>query len=515
MTNELGGPTRISWIPISNTLALAAVAPFCGYMQDIFGKRNITLFGCVCIMVGIIIVGTAHSFRNGVVGMSLAGAGAAIGELSALAGYVPQILSISSGRSTNVACSTAELVPVNKRGLYLAIVTFFVVPFTPYVMYSQLLGTYSTWRWGQWISLIWNVIGFVGLLFTYFPQSQLRDHGATWKDAAAKIDYVGACLSIIGLTLFLVALQAGGYSHPWTSAYVLSTLLIGLVMIFVWVIWEWKFAKFPMIPKELFAGQKIMGTAFFIAFVAGMNFYSLLNFFPLTFTALYNPDPIQVGLKGLGYGLSVTVGATLANGLLSVWKGHNKAILLFSCILMTAFGGALACLTPENPKTAVALGTICGFGVGGVLVPAATIAITVSPDHLIATTVALALSIRVVGGSIGYSIYYNIFLNKLTPALPAYIAQYAVAAGLPESSAVDFVTTYLTAPANISNVAGVNPAVLLGAVQGSRWAYAYALKYVWYVSIPFGVLACIACALLGDIAKYMTNRIAAVNRPVH
>jgi hypothetical protein len=292
-------------------------------------------------------------------------------------------------------------------------------------------------------------------------------------------------------------------------------MLIGIALIFVWVIWEWKFAKFPMIPKELFAGQTITATSFFIAFVAGMNFYSLLNFFPLTFTALYDPDPIQVGLKGLGYGLSVTVGATLCNGLLSVWKGHNKELLLGACILMTAFGGSLACLTPENPKTAVALGTICGFGVGGVLVPAATIAITVSPDQLISTTVALALSIRVVGGSIGYSIYYNVFLNKLTPTLPAYIGRYAVAAGLPESSAVDFVTTYLTAPANISSVAGVTPAVLAGAVEASRWANAYALKYVWYVSIPFGVLACVACACLGSIEKYMTNRIAAVNRPMH
>jgi MFS family permease len=86
MTNDLGGPTKISWIPVSNTLALAAVAPFCGYLQDIFGKRNITLFGCACIMTGIIVLATSHSFGQGVTGMSLAGAGAAIGELSALAG---------------------------------------------------------------------------------------------------------------------------------------------------------------------------------------------------------------------------------------------------------------------------------------------------------------------------------------------------------------------------------------------------------------------------------------------
>jgi hypothetical protein len=68
-------------------------------------------------------------------------------------------------------------------------------------MYSQLLGTYSTWRWGQWICLIWNAIGTAGLVFTYFPQSQVRAHGATWKDAAAKIDYLGALLSITGLTI--------------------------------------------------------------------------------------------------------------------------------------------------------------------------------------------------------------------------------------------------------------------------------------------------------------------------
>ena len=37
-------------------------------------------------MVGVIVLATAHTFGQGVVGMALAGAGAAIGELTALAG---------------------------------------------------------------------------------------------------------------------------------------------------------------------------------------------------------------------------------------------------------------------------------------------------------------------------------------------------------------------------------------------------------------------------------------------
>jgi MFS family permease len=82
----MGGPTKIAWVPVSNTLALAAVAPFCGYMQDIFGKRNITLGGAAAIMIGIVLLATSHTFGQSVAAMSLAGAGAAIGELSALAG---------------------------------------------------------------------------------------------------------------------------------------------------------------------------------------------------------------------------------------------------------------------------------------------------------------------------------------------------------------------------------------------------------------------------------------------
>jgi hypothetical protein len=157
----------------------------------------------------------------------------------------------------------------------------------------------------------------------------------------------------------------------------------------------------------------------------------------------------------------------------------------------------------------VALTTIAGFGVGGVLVPAATIAITVCPVDLVATCVALSLSIRIIGGSIGYAIYYNIFINKVAVALPATVGLYAVKAGLPMSSASAFVTVFLTAPEKLAttNIPGLTSAVVQAAIIGARWAYADSLKYVWYTSIAFGGLSIVACLFLGNIIKYMTNRI--------
>ena len=114
-----------------------------------------------------------------------------------------------------------------------------------------------------------------------------------------------------------------------------------------------------------------------------------------------------------------------------------------------------------------------------------------------------------IGGSIGYAIYYNVFFNKLSAKLPSLVEEYAVQAGLPTASATTFVFAYLTDPSSLTHIPGVTPAILEAAAMGSRWAYSDSLSYVWYTSIAFGGCAIVACVFLGDIGKYMTNRIAA------
>ena len=313
----LGATGKGGWLTVSNTLAITAVAPFTGYLQDLVGRREITLFGSLTICIGIALVASAKVFGQAVCGMAIAGAGAGICELTALAGL-------------------SDIVPVKHRGFALALMIACILPFTPYVIYGQLISSRASWVWGIWLCFIYNAVVLAGLAFTYFPKGHPRMEGLTKRKIAARIDYVGAALSITGLTIFLVALQAGGYSHPWNSAYVMAQLIIGLLLVGAWVIWEYKFAKFPMIPKEIFAGQRVVALVFFVAFVAGINFYSLLNFYPLSFATVYNPDPIQIGLKGLGYGISVTAGAVFFNALLST-NIEAKWILLVSATIMSEF----------------------------------------------------------------------------------------------------------------------------------------------------------------------------------
>ncbi|KAK3072083.1 hypothetical protein LTR53_007471 [Teratosphaeriaceae sp. CCFEE 6253] len=433
IAKDIDAAGLIGWLPVANTLTIASVCPFVGYLQDLFGKRYIAIFGALLLCVGCL--------GQALVGMGMSGAGAGIGELTGLAG-------------------------------------------------------------------IYNGVTAIGLLVFYHPHAHVRAEGLAWQAVVKRIDFLGGFLSISGLVLFLVALQAGGYTHPWTSAYVLCCLLIGLVLICAWILWEAKFARHPMVPPELFMHQRVVALSFAVAFVAGMNFFSLLNFWPLAISTVWDAVPVKIGLRGLPVGLATACGAIFWNALLSTWKGGARWILVISACMLTGFGGSLAIMSPDNVVATVAIGICAAFGLGGVLVPAATVAMIAAPDALITTCAALSLSVRAVGGAIGYSIYYNIFSGKIKKLLPALVAEYAIKAGLPLTSAELFVTTYLTAPTEIAGVPGVNAQVLAGALEGTQWAYAESLHYVWYTSIAFGICSIVAAASLPNTRRFETNRIA-------
>lgn len=59
---------------------------------------------------------------------------------------------------------------------------------------------------------------------------------------------------------------------------------------------------------------------------------------------LTSSSPIQVGVKGLGYSIAITVGASVMNAMLSIFKNHAREILLISCVLMSESNMAVSML---------------------------------------------------------------------------------------------------------------------------------------------------------------------------
>lgn len=255
-------------------------------------------------------------------------------------------------------------------------------------------------------------------------------------------------------------------------------------MIIALPIWEWYGPhQYPMMPKAIFQGQRVVALALGIVFIAGMDFYSILGFFPITLLDVYHTSVITVGVRALCYPWMILGGACIVSLLMSYTRGHVRIMSLTLACFMTAFIGVLARSTPNNPTFTLAMASLSSFGNGGLVVPALTLALYACPDAYIGTTGALSLSSRFLGGSIGTSIYFNVFNNKIKKDLPAQVLPLALNAGLTQANAIKLIETL--ALANYAQMApkipGVTPALLEKVIYARQWAFAESLKYVWQV----------------------------------
>lgn len=124
--------------------------------------------------------------------MAIAGAGAGVNELTALA-------------------ATSEMAPTRKRGVYVAVLIFTILPFCPSVLWAQLIAAHSNWRYVGAFCGAWNGFGLLITVIFYKPPPRVNSLGLSRKEIISRIDFIGGFLSITGLILFMAGMQWGGY----------------------------------------------------------------------------------------------------------------------------------------------------------------------------------------------------------------------------------------------------------------------------------------------------------------
>ncbi|WPG98716.1 Hypothetical protein R9X50_00151000 [Acrodontium crateriforme] len=488
-----GGEGRYLWMVIGYLVPNAALCPFVGALSDLFGRKRIAIAGQCLLILGPIVVSTSHTINVAIGGMVIAGLGAGLNELIALAG-------------------TAELVPVKKRGAYVGLVVFSILPFCPSSLWAQLIAAHSNWRYVGILVGVWNFIGLV-LVGTLYQDPAQRTPKRLRSEILREIDYIGAFLSTAGVTLFMMGMQWGANQYVWGSVHVLVPLIIGIVLIIAFFIWEIRFAPFPMAPKALFSkDRRTMILILIITFFSGGNFFAMLLFWPTQVYNMYGADPVDVGIRTLPVGFGIIGGAVVGLVLIGVTKGRTTILTIFWCILMTGFTGAVSVARVDNLNSTVyPIVVFACIGVGAVIIPCSIIAQMCCPTELIGTITAITLSVRYIGGAVGFTAYYNVFYHKFLG--------YAQVAGLHvivEGVAGDLATvTELVTLAGqaeygpLKEFIATDPGVLRKdiafdvVIKYTQLAFAEAYKWPYWISIAFGGI-CILCSFgLKDVRKFM------------
>lgn len=194
--------------------------------------------------------------------------------------------------------------------------------------------------------------------------------------------------------------------------------------------------------------------------------------------------------------------------------------MIFFTAMMTAGTGAVAISNPHNLGTTYAVVAIASIGVGGVIIPCSIIAQIACPDELIATITAITLSIRYIGGAIGFAVYSNLFSHKFVEyATDIIVVKTILGKGIvsPDNVAVAGYLAGLVGNAKfnqLKQVIAASPLILRKdayplIIASAQEAFALAYRYPYWISIAFGALCFGLSFFVGDVTTLLTDTIAA------
>jgi len=115
-------------------------------------------------------------------------------------------------------------------------------------------------------------------------------------------------------------------------------------------------------------------------------------------------------------------------------------------------------------------------------------------------------AIRTGLSAIATSMYSSILTTESAKYIPQKVIPAALAAGLPESSLPNLLSSISLG--NFTAVPGISPNIIAATVDAIKVAYALSFRTVYLCTLPFGILLIIAALLSPNVEQYLTDEVA-------
>ncbi|GAA5816854.1 hypothetical protein MFLAVUS_010388 [Mucor flavus] len=392
IASEFNGFALYGWVNTAFLLTASTSQPMYGKCADMFGRRICFLFATGSYLIGAVLCGAAQSMIMLIVARALCGLG--IGAFDTLMKIV-----------------VADYIPVRFIGIYQSMLGIsWGLGYVVGALVGGVAASNSGWR-----SVFWMALGFSSNINSEVgPESSLNIS----SKLLGTVDFFGIFLWTAGVVSLVLALSWGGTTYQWHSATIVSLFCVAGVLLSIFIVFEIKFAKDPIIPRGIFSNRSTI-LILIAGFCYGGCFQSLMTYVPLYLSVIRKEDAMASNLELLCLVLLACIFNVLT-GLVIVKTGKYTWASRASLSVLVVACGLLNLLDVNSSRgIIVGLMIVTGIGSGGMInSEIITAQASVAIQH-VPSIVAFMTFCDQVGGITGITIQGSILSNTLSSRLHA------------------------------------------------------------------------------------------------
>jgi len=372
-------PTSLSWVQNAYTLTFGGLLLLGARIGDIFGRRQVFVWGIAVFTLASLMGGLAQSSEWLLIARAVQGMAAAVAAPSTLA-LLMQTFQEARARARAVALYSSISGAGSSFGLVI----------------GGLLTDALSWRWGLFINVPIG-IALVVLAPRYLPETERRP---------GRFDLTGAATSTLGMTLLVYGFVRAA-SDGWTERWTMASFAAGAVLLAAFVMTEWR-AEQPITPLRLFADRARAGSYITRLFVVG-GMFSFFFFISQYLQGVRDFSALKAGIAFLPMTLVLFA---MVQVVPRFSTRINDAQLIGGGIVIALLGMVwLSRLTVDTqyfPGIALPM-VLLGAGIGIAFIPMTTVSIAgVAPQDAGAAS-GLVNVAQQLGGSLGLAILVTVF----------------------------------------------------------------------------------------------------------
>ncbi|OAL38513.1 hypothetical protein AYO20_02162 [Fonsecaea nubica] len=421
-TASMGHHSLLATINTLRAVIAAAAQPTAAKIADVFGRLELVFVSVVFYVLGSIIEACATNVD------AFAG-----GSVLYQIGYTCVILLVE--------VIIADITSLRAR------LFFSYIPALPFVINTWVSGNITqsvlgatTWKWGigMWC-IIYPVCALPLMISLYLVSRRARKAGVLEKyktpyqmlgarrlvvDLFWTLDVIGIILLIAVFALILVPLTiAGGSTSAWGTARVIAPLVIGILCVPAFIVWELR-APRPLVPFHLLKDRGVWG-ALGIACTLNFAWYMQADYLYTVLVVAFDFSIMGATRITSLYSFTSVIAGFLLGMVVYKVRRLKWFIVAGTCLFMVAFGLLIhyrGSANSSGQSGVIGAQVLLGFAGGLFPYPAqASIQAATKHEH-VAVITGLYLATYNIGSAFGGAISGTIWTNVLPGALEERLA---------------------------------------------------------------------------------------------